>query len=447
MSFPSFFDATMSLLVSLQRTWAVALCLVAALACTGEGPEAPSQPIPVQPVATATPVPTPDAPTTTAPPMPHPPAESARLAPQDIDLSLERIATGLEKPLFLTHAGDGSGRLFLVEQPGRIVIWRDGTLLPEPFLDIRDRVNDLANERGLLGLAFPPDHVKSLQFYVNYSAPAGQTRISRFTVSPTNLDQAWPESEEVILEIAQPAANHNGGMIAFGPDGMLWIGMGDGGGSHDRYGTGQNPRTLLAKMLRIDVRAAAPGPYTVPADNPWIHDLWQGQPMLPEVWAVGLRNPWRFSFDRHTGDLWIADVGQDRYEEVSFVPAPLTGGLNFGWPMREGTHCLYGADCPSAGLVAPVVDFLQQGGICSITGGYVYRGHRYPAAAGGYVVGDYCSGEIWMIAPPDSGSQEWAVTLLRDTEYRISSFGEDEDGELYLVAQEGQIYRIHLTAS
>ena len=441
----------MSLFISLQRTIMVAMCSFLVLSCADLGPEAPTQPIPIRAQATATaaptPDPTPDPPAATLPSTPRSPAEPVLLAPQDIDLSLEQIATGLEKPLFLTHAGDSSGRLFIVEQPGRIHIWQDGALRPEPFLDIRDRVNDRANERGLLGLAFPPDYVKSLQFYVNYSAAAGQTRISRFTVSPTNLDEAWPDSEEIILEIPQPASNHNGGMIAFGTDGMLWIGMGDGGGSHDRYGTGQNPHTLLAKMLRIDVLAEGPGTYTVPADNPWINDLWQGQTMLPEVWAVGLRNPWRFSFDRQTGDLWIADVGQDKYEEVSFVPAPLTGGLNFGWPIREGKHCLYGADCQSEGLWAPVADFLQERGICSITGGYVYRGHRYPAAAGGYVAGDYCNGEIWMIVPPGVGGQEWEVVLLLDTEHNISSFGEDEDGELYLVAQEGQVYRIHLPSS
>ena len=432
----------MTLLISVQRIVVVAMCSLVALSCTGFGSEAPIQHIPVRSAATAPAVPALNAPTAIPPP-----SELALLAPQNIDLSLEQIAAGLEKPLFLTHAGDNSGRLFIVEQQGRIFIWQDDALLPEPFLDIRDRVNDLANERGLLGLAFPPDYVKSLQFYVNYSAAGGQTRISRFSVSPINLDEAWPDSEEVILEVAQPAANHNGGMIAFGTDGMLWIGMGDGGGSYDRYRTGQNPQTLLAKMLRIDVRSEGPGLYTVPSDNPWVNDLWQGQEVLPEVWALGLRNPWRFSFDRHTGDLWIADVGQDRYEEVSFVPAPLTGGLNFGWPIREGKHCLYGSDCQNEGLLAPVADFSQESGVCSVTGGYVYRGNRYPAAAGGYVVGDYCSGEIWMIVPPDAGSQEGDVVLLRDTEHSISSFGEDEDGELYLVAQEGQIYRLHLPSS
>ena len=366
---------------------------------------------------------------------------------QDISLSLELVATGLQKPLFLTHAGDSSGRLFLVEQPGRIHILEEGQLLPEPFLDIRDQVNNQANEQGLLGLAFAPDFVKSLQFYVNYTASAGQTRISRFTASPINPDIAWPDTEEVILEVGQPRGNHNGGMIAFGPDNMLWIGMGDGGGAYDQYESGQNPQTLLAKMLRIDVLADGPGPYAVPADNPWINEPWQEQDMLPEVWAVGLRNPWRFSFDRHTGDLWIADVGQDRFEEVDFVPAPLIGGLNFGWPIREGKHCLYGSDCPSEGLLEPIVEFSQDTGVCSITGGYVYRGRRYPAAVGGYVVGDYCSGEIWMTSPSNDETSNWDTVRLLDTEYNISSFGEDEDGELYLVAQEGQIYHLHFANS
>ncbi len=432
----------MSLFVSLQRAAVVALCSFGILSCAGM-----EQRIPIQSTPTRSTVPAPDAPAATLPPAASIPAKPTRLAPQSINLSLERIAAGLQKPLFLTHAGDNSGRLFIVEQPGRILIWREGELLPEPFLDIRDRVNDSANERGLLGLAFPPDYAKSLEFYVNYSAFAGQTRISRFSASPIRQDEAWPDSEEVILDIDQPASNHNGGMIAFGPDGMLWIGMGDGGAAYDRYRTGQNPQTLLAKMLRIDVRATGPDSYAVPTDNPWVTELWQGQRMVPEAWALGLRNPWRFSFDRDTGDLWIADVGQDRYEEISFVPAPLTGGLNLGWPIREGYHCLSGSDCPSEGLLAPVAEFAQETGVCSITGGYVYRGDRYPAAAGGYMAGDYCSGEIWVLTPQDEHKLQWDVVRLADTEYNISSFGEDEEGELYLVAQEGQIYRLHFPDS
>ena len=422
----------------------LALCSILQTACTGVSQLPPSTPsaIPATPAtaeatALAAPVPTPQA-TSTLLAMEHP------LAPGNIELSLEQIATDLDKPLFLTHAGDKSGRLFIVEQRGLIHIWRDGSLLPEPFLDIRDRVNDRANEQGLLGLAFPPNFVKSLEFYVNYSASAGQTRISRFSVSPTKLDEAWPDSEQVILEVPQPASNHNGGMIAFGPDSMLWIGMGDGGGGYDQFQSGQNPQTLLAKMVRIDVLKAGPGQYTVPSDNPWANEPWQGQDILPEIWAVGLRNPWRFSFDRYTGDLWIADVGQDRYEEVHFVPAPLAGGLNMGWPIREGNHCLFGSACLDEGLLAPVAEFSQETGVCSITGGYVYRGTRYPAAFGGYIVGDYCSGEVWMILPPSTGSEEWQVLRILDSDFNISSFGEDEDGELYLVAQEGQIYRLHL---
>ena len=422
----------------------LAMCCILQTACSDDIQLAPSvqSTIPAtsesaEATSLASPIPTPPSSSTSS-------AEEASLAPGNFELSLEQIATGLEKPLFLTHAGDNSGRLFIVEQRGLIHIWRDGSLLPEPFLDIRDRVNDRANEQGLLGLAFPPNYVKSLEFYVNYSASAGQTRISRFSASPTNLDEAWPDSEEVILEVVQPASNHNGGMIAFGPSGMLWIGMGDGGGGYDQFQSGQNPQTLLAKMVRIDVLNAGPGQYTVPTDNPWANKSWQGQDIFPEIWAVGLRNPWRFSFDRYTGDLWIADVGQDRYEEVNFVPAPLAGGLNMGWPIREGNHCLLGSACQDEGLLAPVAEFPQENGVCSITGGYVYRGKRYPAAFGGYIVGDYCSGEVWMILPPKNGSEEWPIVRILDSEFNISSFGEDEDGELYLVAQEGQIYRLHL---
>ncbi len=425
----------------------LAMCCILQTACAADSQLAPlaqstipATPGPAESTALESPTPTPRATS-----MPSP--ENPTFAPGNIEMSLEQIATDLEKPLFLTHAGDSSKRLFIVEQRGLIHIWRDGSLLPEPFLDIRDRVNDRANEQGLLGLAFPPNYVKSLEFYVNYSASAGQTRISRFSVSPTNLDEAWPDSEEVIFEVAQPASNHNGGMIAFGPNSMLWIGMGDGGGGYDQFRSGQDPQTLLAKMVRIDVLNAGPGQYTVPTDNPWVNKTWQEQDILPEIWAVGLRNPWRFSFDRETGDLWIADVGQDRFEEVNFVPAPLAGGLNFGWPIQEGNHCLFGTTCQDEGLLAPVAEISQEEGVCSITGGYVYRGKRYPAAFGGYIMGDYCSGEIWMILPPDSVGQEWPVVLLFDSDFNISSFGEGEDGELYLVAQEGQIYRLHLSAT
>lgn len=425
----------------------LAVCCLLSVACVGATQDAPaaSTLVPEPPVPTATSSAVAQTPSSPTPLNTTP--ELSKPTPQDLTLSLELVATGLRKPLFLTHAGDGSERLFLLEQQGRIYIHKEGQLIPEPFLDIRDRVNDQGNEQGLLGLAFAPDYVKSLQFYVNYTAAAGQTRISRFTASSLNPDIAWPDSEEVILEVAQPRSNHNGGMIAFGPDNMLWIGMGDGGGGYDQFRTGQNPQSLLAKMVRIDVLDPGPGEYAVPADNPWVSESWQGEDMLPEVWAVGLRNPWRFSFDRDTGDLWIADVGQDRFEEIHFVPAPLTGGLNFGWPIREGKNCLYGADCQSEGLLEPVIEFSQETGVCSITGGYVYRGRRYPAAVGGYVAGDYCSGEIWMTFVPEDGSSNWSAIRLLDTAHNISSFGEDEKGELYLVAQEGQIYRMHFGES
>lgn len=428
-----------SLSIRTFRQLLVFCCCLICLACAGPAQEAapaavPSPADPSEETDAAAP-----AATALSPPESPAPPEPAL---SQLELHLEPVMDGLVKPLFATHAGDGSGRLFIVEQDGRIHVWKDGTLQPEPFLDLRGKVNREANERGLLGLAFAPNYARSLEFYVNYSGPAGQTRISRFSASPKDPDTAFPESEEIVLEVRQPAGNHNGGMIAFGPDGMLWVGMGDGGGAYDVYQTGQNPASLLGKMLRIDVGAGGTRDYAVPPDNPWTDSLWEGQTVRPEIWAMGLRNPWRFSFDRLNGDLWIADVGQDRFEEVHWTPAPLQGGVNYGWPVREGRHCLYGGSCPTEGLTDPVAEFPQENGVCSITGGYVYRGKRWPQAQGAYIVGDYCNGEIWAVARDPDDPSAWTVETLLDTDYRISSFGEDEEGELYLVDHAGTVLRL-----
>lgn len=375
-------------------------------------------------------------------PVPDAPGEEAPVATVEPRLVLEPVAT-LIRPVFLTHAGDGSDRLYIVEQAGRILIWEDGALLPEPFLDIRTRVRDTGNEQGLLGLAFPPDYSRTLEFYVNYTAQGNQTVISRFQASPADLLTALAGSEEKLLTIPQPTTNHNGGMLLFGPDNMLWIGTGDGGAADDRFRNGQNPDSLLGKMLRIDVLGRDRG-YGIPEDNPWVERDWDGQRIRDEVWAVGLRNPWRYAFDPATGDLWIADVGQNLYEDVHFVPAGSAGGLNFGWPLMEGAHCFPpGRNCDPAGLEQVVAEFPHGTGDCSVTGGYVYRGADWPAMDGRYVVGDFCSGRVWTVANAGpSSNPDWQVVELADTDHHISSFGEDANGELYLLDLEGGVYRM-----
>ncbi len=395
--------------------------------------------------------PTPTAHSPTRTPVPAPTsAESTAPEPdvsdlQELELQFELIADNLDNPVFLTHAGDGSGDLFLVEQPGRILIWREGAVLSEPFLDIRERVGDNGWEQGLLGLAFAPDFMRTLHFYVNYTDVQGDTVIARLQVSPTDVRQGLADSEEQILTLRQPASNHNGGMLLFGPDRMLWIGTGDGGAAGDRFRNGQNPESLLGKMLRIDVLNPGAAPYALPPDNPWREELWEGQAVAPEIWALGLRNPWRYSFDRLTGDLWIADVGQDAFEEVHMVSADQAPGLNFGWPLMEGAHCFpQHTTCNTSGLEMPVAEFSQTDGECSITGGYVYRGSRTPSLQGRYIVGDFCSGRIWMIwNAGTSDTPLWSQELLVDTNMRISSFGEDEAGELYLLDLSGAVYRLH----
>ncbi|MGQ9765994.1 MAG: PQQ-dependent sugar dehydrogenase [Anaerolineae bacterium] len=387
---------------------------------------------PVATVPSLSPEPSSLAPQATPAQPPSPPLDTLRLA-------LRPVVVGLRNPLYVTHAGDGSGRLFVVEQAGIIRVVADGRPANVPFLDIRDRVGSNAPEQGLLGLAFAPDYPSSRYFYVNYTDRRGDTVISRFVVT-ADPGVADPRSESLVLKIPQPAANHNGGMLLFGPDGYLWVGTGDGGAANDRFGNGQNPSTLLGKMLRLDVTSDRAVPYQVPADNPWVQADWNSRDMRDEVWAVGLRNPWRYSFDRATGDLWIADVGQNLYEEVHYVPAGSPGGLNFGWPIMEGTHCFpETAACDHAGLEIPVVDYAHAGNGCSITGGYVYRGAASPALAGIYLYGDYCSGKIWGLAREGDG---WRSALLLESGLNISSFGEDEAGELYVVDLRGGVYRV-----
>jgi uncharacterized protein (TIGR03437 family) len=341
------------------------------------------------------------------------------------------VASGISAPTDIQHAGDGSGRLFLVQQDGLIRILRGGTVAADPFLDIRSKTR-AQGERGLLGLAFPPGYAAKGRFYVNYTDLNGHTVIAQYRVS-SNPDRADASSEIVLLRIEQPYSNHNGGQLRFGPDGYLYIGMGDGGSAGDPQNHAQNMRSLLGKMLRVDVETE-PGRVLIPADNPFRGDA----QARPEIWASGLRNPWRFSFDRATGDLWIADVGQNLLEEIDWQPASSRGGENYGWNWMEGSRC-FRAGCDPAGLTLPVFEYGRSDG-CSVTGGHVYRGRQSPGLRGLYIYGDYCSGRIWGLERTGNG---WSNRLLLASGFAITTFGEDEAGEVYAAnANNGSIHRI-----
>ena len=347
-------------------------------------------------------------------------------------IALEERFAGFDRPVQLAHAGDGSGRLFVVEQEGRIKVIKAGQVLAEPFLDISNRVS-CCGERGLLGLAFPSGYFASAHFYVNYTDIGGDTVVSRFSVG-SNPDRADSASEEVLLTIDQPFANHNGGQLAFGPDGYLYIGMGDGGSGGDPDNRAQNPLSLLGKLLRIDVETGDAS-YRIPPSNPFAAN----PGYRPEIWALGLRNPWRFAFDSRTGDLFIADVGQNSYEEVNFQPASSRGGENYGWRVMEGLHCFNPDPCDPTGLVLPVVEYDHSLG-CSVSGGQVYRGARWPRLDGIYLYGDYCSGRIWGLRRTAGG---WEHRQLADTDLQISAFGLDELGVVYAVDHSlGRLYAI-----
>jgi glucose/arabinose dehydrogenase len=287
----------------------------------------------------------------------------------------------------------------------------------------------------LLSVAFPPDFETSQVFFVNFTDKGGNTVVSRFGMLGGDSPQGDPSSEKILLEIDQPAANHNGGQLQFGPDGNLYIGTGDGGSAGDPWGNAQNPDVHLGKMLRIDV--GGDGDYRIPHDNPFLE--WPN--VRSEIWALGLRNPWRFSFDRATGDLYIADVGQNAYEEINFQPAYSTGGENYGWNTMEANHCFQPQnDCETTGLIRPVVEYDHSQG-CSVTGGYVYRGENYPNLQGVYLFGDFCSGNIWGLRQTSSG--EWEMALLLDSGLAISSFGQDAQGELYIADyRDGTVHRL-----
>jgi glucose/arabinose dehydrogenase len=341
-----------------------------------------------------------------------------------------QVVTGLSSPVHLT-APAGDARLFVVEQPGRIRIIRDGALVARPFLDITADVGS-GGERGLLSVAFDPAYATNGFFYVNYTDLAGDTRIERYRVS-ADADLADAASAKLILAIEQPYSNHNGGLVAFGPDGMLYIGMGDGGDGGDPHNHGQDRGTLLGDLLRIDVRTG--DPYGIPANNPFRND----PAAKPEIWAYGLRNPWRFSFDPPSGLLFVADVGQNQWEEINAVTAT-TAGVNYGWRVMEGRHCYNASSCNRNGLLLPVHEYTHDNG-CSVTGGHVYRGSRLTGLQGHYFYSDYCDGSVRSLRVEDGRATDhrvWSLGSLGS----ISSFGVDATGELYIVSHGGRVYRI-----
>jgi glucose/arabinose dehydrogenase len=372
------------------------------------------------------PTPTSHSPRSTASPSPTG-GEAEAFDPQGVRLSLRNVADGFETPLLVTNAGDGSDRLFVVEQVGRIRVIRDGRPTPEPFLDISSLVT-AGGEQGLLGLAFHPAFESNGRFFVNYTDTNGDTVVAEYR-APRGSDRADPGSARVLLRIDQPYSNHNGGDVVFGPDGYLYIGMGDGGSGGDPHGNGQRLNTLLGKLLRIDVDRRRP--YGIPEDNPFV----DRSGARPEIWAYGLRNPWRFSFDRETDDLWIGDVGQGEQEEIDVARAGRRGGLNYGWNVMEGTQCFASLeDCDSEGLVEPVAVYPTGLG-CAVVGGHVYRGARFPALQGGYFFADFCAGVIFALDASRPSRRE--PTVLLETDHAISSFGEDEQGELYITDLRG----------
>jgi uncharacterized protein (TIGR03437 family) len=355
------------------------------------------------------------------------------ISAQDTDIRLVRVASGLGNPTDIQHAGDGSDRLFVAHQAGEIRIIRGGSVLSTPFLNIRSKTRG-QGECGLLGVAFPPNFSTKQYFYVNYTDPAcRQSVVARYRVT-SDPNVADANNEEVILTLAQPYQNHNGGQIQFGPDGFLYIGFGDGGSGGDPQNNGQVRNTLLGKILRIDVESDTT-PYRVPPSNPFVNQAGT----RPEIWALGLRNPWRFSFDRLTGDMWMGDVGQDRAEEVNFQPASSRGGENYGWRQMEGQRCFV-QGCDASSFVSPILEYTRGQGDVSVTGGYVYRGSRSSNLAATYFYGDYSSGRIWGVRR--EGAQFSNRFLLR-AGFNISTFGEDQSGEIYVADHSGGvIYRI-----
>lgn len=388
---------------------ALPVVIIPGLACDGSGRPDPT------PGPTATPTATP--------------------VPAAGSFATTRVATGFTRPTFVTNASDNSNRLFVLEKPGRVRVIISGLLVAQPFLDISSIVGSASNEQGLLGLAFHPDFEKNGRFFVAYTAKDASNTVAEYRVANPSDEVADANSGKVLFSVPDQYPNHNGGMLAFGPDGYLYVSMGDGGSAGDPNGNGQNLNSLLGKLLRIDVNSGSP--YGIPAANPFASQTGA----RPEVWAYGLRNPWRFTFDRQTGDLWIGDVGQDKYEEVDFQPAGSKGGENYGWSTMEGTHCYKPqSDCKQDGLTLPVYDY-DHGQGCSVTGGYVYRGKAIPALAGHYLFVDYCG--TTLMATTRSSDGTFSTAEIGKVPTGVTAFGEDESGELYFtVDNEGAVYKL-----
>lgn len=359
-----------------------------------------------------------------------------RSAPDPDSVTTEEIMSGLSGALFLTTANDGTDRLFVVKQAGEIVVYdSQNDSEPQIFMDVNPLLTNDVNtpgytERGLLGLAFHPEYAENGEFYINYTDRRGDTVVARYSVSEDDPNRADMDSAEIILTQSQPFPNHNGGHMAFGSDEYLYIALGDGGSADDPQENGQDTSNLLGTILRIDINAET---YTIPADNPFV----DGEAGQPEIWSYGLRNPWRFSFDRVTGDMYIGDVGQNQWEEVNFEPADSPGGLNYGWDVYEATHQFEQGNAPDA--VMPFAEYEHSLG-CSVTGGYIYRGEAMPDLQGVYFYSDFCSGNVWAAYRDDSGA--WQSDIFMQTGRQISSFGEDDNGELYLVDYRGSIMKL-----
>lgn len=363
-------------------------------------------------------------------------SESIAIKPNELELTLKPYVSGFTSPLGATTAGNNKW-LYVVEQGGLIRIVRDRQILATPFLDVSTKIVS-GGEQGLLGLAFHPQYGSNGRFFINYTDTSGDTVVAEYARS-ARATVADASSEKILLTYDQPFSNHNGGAIAFGPDGYLYIASGDGGGAGDPMGNGQRKDTLLGKLLRIDVDSStATTPYGIPENNPFA-----GDPLArAEIWDYGLRNPWRISFDRRTGTLWIADVGQNAWEEINREPAGSAGGFNYGWNVKEGTRCFpAGTDCSDVGeeFTDPITEYNHDLG-CSVTGGYVYRGSKYPAMRGGYFFSDFCSGNIWVVKAAGAALQE--PVLLMDSGRGVSSFAETAAGELLLIDYGGELLRV-----
>ncbi|MCC7357864.1 MAG: PQQ-dependent sugar dehydrogenase [Anaerolineales bacterium] len=434
------------LALTLSVTLAILACSPAVVSTSTAPPptaaaDTPASPPPTPAAGTATTPPTAGAATDAPPDAPAtvpPTAAPVTGGPETVDpadYTFQLVAEGFADPVLVTHAGDGSGRLFVVEKVGSIRILRpDGTVLPDPFYDMTGQVSQ-DSEQGLLGLAFSPRYAEDGAFFINYTDLNGDTHVDRCHVSGSDPNQGGDCA--TLLFVPQPAWNHNGGHLAFGPDGYLYIGLGDGGDSNDPDDRAQNLNDRLGKLLRLDV-SGDEAAYSPAPGNPFSD---QGG-AAAEVWAYGLRNPWRWSFDRATGDLYIGDVGQNAFEELDYQPASSAGGENYGWPYLEALRV--NTEAPRAApdgfsSVPPLVNYAQEVGGCSIVGGYVYRGRSLPELNGVYFFGDYCTGNVWTLpaATPDP-----AVTQWPSTGFNISSFGEDEAGELYAVDLNGGVYRL-----